>query len=97
MSLAAEMVPPWQLREIIADLEAGNTRLRATNARLVEQMAELFRTIYATENDRRYAATTALDSTLEEAAKQCEGDFDTEMTSYGEYFAAAIRALKVAP
>jgi len=31
---------------------------------------------------------------LEEAAKVCQGDFDSEMRSYGDYFAAAIRALK---
>jgi acyl-homoserine lactone acylase PvdQ len=30
---------------------------------------------------------------LEEAAWECEGNFDSEMRSYGEYFAAAIRAL----
>ena len=41
MSLTSAMVPPWQLREIIADLEAGNTRLRASNARLVEALAGL--------------------------------------------------------
>lgn len=27
----------------------------------------------------------------ERAAKVCEGNFDSEMRSYGEYFAAAIR------
>lgn len=31
---------------------------------------------------------------LEEAAKVCEGDFDSEMQAYGKAFAAAIRALK---
>jgi hypothetical protein len=30
---------------------------------------------------------------LEEAAQQCEGNFDSEMRGYGDYFAAAIRAL----
>jgi len=34
------------------------------------------------------------DEVLEEAAKVCEGDFDSEMAGYGDYFAAAIRALK---
>lgn len=30
---------------------------------------------------------------LEEAAHQCEGNFDSEMSGYGNHFAAAIRAL----
>jgi hypothetical protein len=30
---------------------------------------------------------------LEEAAQQCEGNFDSEMRGYGDHFAAAIRAL----
>lgn len=30
----------------------------------------------------------------EECARVCEGDFDSEMKSYGRYFSAAIRALK---
>jgi hypothetical protein len=29
----------------------------------------------------------------ERCAKVCEGDFDSEMKSYGQYFAAAIRNL----
>jgi hypothetical protein len=36
-------------------------------------------------------------SALEEAAKACEGDFDSEMRGYGNYFAAVIRALIPSP
>ena len=31
---------------------------------------------------------------LEEAARECEGNFDSEMRVYGDHFAASIRALK---
>ena len=40
------------------------------------------------------AADAAIALVLEEAAKVCEITFDSEMASYGDYFAAAIRALK---
>ena len=39
-------------------------------------------------------ADAAIALVLEEAAKVCEVVFDSEMASYGDYFAAAIRALK---
>ena len=39
-------------------------------------------------------ADAAIALVLEEAAKVCEITFDSEMASYGDYFAAAIRALK---
>jgi hypothetical protein len=41
----------------------------------------------------RAALKTARRAALEEAAWECEGNFDSEMRGYGEYFAAAIRAL----
>jgi len=34
---------------------------------------------------------------LEEAARYCEGNFDSEMRAYGDYFAEAIRALGEKP
>jgi len=51
-------------------------------------------------DDKKDAQTIALaimterDRALEEAAKACEGNFDSEMTSYGNYFATAIRTMK---
>lgn len=42
----------------------------------------------------RDEADAAIALVLEEAAKVCEITFDSEMASYGDYFAAAIRALK---
>ena len=44
------------------------------------------------EVDARTA--TARKDALEEAARKCEGNFDSEMRGYGDHFAASIRALK---
>lgn len=45
-------------------------------------------------NSQRRAYRLGRADALEEAARVCEGDFDSEMRAYGKGFAADIRALK---
>jgi len=71
--------------------------MTADRAALVEKVAELFRTIYVTENDRRYAATVAIDliraEVLEEAAEAVKRELFTKSCCCSFEAEAAIRAL----
>lgn len=52
--------------------------------------------LIASHKERAARIAAALRAERERCAKLCEGDFDSEMRSYGDYFAAAIRRVSPA-